>query len=967
MRKSFFCAVMVFVFFAACIRDHDVKIPDTGLSFFARTENPVETKTIVESQTQVFWEPGDEIAVFSGEMRGKFVANLTAPSATASFQGSFGDSVWTEGMDLWALYPYSEDAVFDGETITTVLPSEQVARAGSFAKDLNLTIAHSTSSTLQFYNVGGGIQFSVTEEGIKKVVFEGRNGEKLAGKIKIGFDENEFPKVQETISGSTSITLLPPEGQECFDTNVWYYLVAIPGALEKGYKLTLVKESEFGERFNFQSLSIKRSIYGSIMYADNGVIFDKPILHFPETESEWKLSVALTDSLSNQIWPLIHGYKESLISLDVVLHEIRDMAGILEAAVNEDQSGIMVMQRDSVCTNYLIREEPETIAESSYPRAVVNSVRSRNASDSSAPILLGDSFVSPAKKALILAPFHSVFCESLDYWGYLLKGQFGSNNVDVLSNNAASLTCFTENYLKQYDFIVISTHGVKGWSIKRIQGIVPVSASYGLLSATPHTAYTIMLLKELGIDPKDCISYNTEQGRFLCMTPKFLSKKELINCAVVLSACNSSNQYMVEAFLSNGARVISSTLTEVNGNANIIYDDMLLTYLSYGLSFQAAYKYVLSSSKTRTAIEALKSITKQEWESIDIPNNYWINNTESFFIRDPFPSNLNHTITNGVIDFSWDCNLEDTFTVSWKDHLAGQGNDMHWEFKNYSYNVRYDLYINGNLVITDISEKHVSWVPELVSSNYSWYVVAKIMEGQDIIESFQSNEETFVPEPEAIDLGLPSGLKWASFNLGASTPEECGDYFAWGEVETYYSRNPWSWKPGKEKGYNWSSYRWSLGDARKMTKYCTNPDYGNNSFVDGKTTLDINDDSAHNILGSNWRMPTISEFEELIEQCTLTFTRIGITSIYGTSGYYGLKVTGPNGNSIVFPPTGYREGSSGSPFLSESGGYYWTSSLHTLYSCSAFVFCFQTATSYVSDDSYTYRYFGFAIRPVYDE
>ncbi len=140
----------------------------------------------MESGVHVFWEPGDEITVFMSEKAAKFTTDKTAASGTATFKGTFGDQGWPEEPDLWAVYPFCEDAVFDGETITTTLPSEQVAREGSFGKDMNLSIAHSNYSTLQFYNVGGGIRFSVLEEGIKKVMFEGLSGEIISGKVKIG-------------------------------------------------------------------------------------------------------------------------------------------------------------------------------------------------------------------------------------------------------------------------------------------------------------------------------------------------------------------------------------------------------------------------------------------------------------------------------------------------------------------------------------------------------------------------------------------------------------------------------------------------------------------------------------------------------------------------------------------------------------------------------------------------------------
>ena len=97
------------------------------------------------------------LLVAAGKSR-KFSTDFTASSATAIFKGTLGAS---DDADLWAVYPYSQDAFFSGETITTVLPSQQVARTGSFGKDMNLAIAHPMTSELQFYNVGGGVRFSL--------------------------------------------------------------------------------------------------------------------------------------------------------------------------------------------------------------------------------------------------------------------------------------------------------------------------------------------------------------------------------------------------------------------------------------------------------------------------------------------------------------------------------------------------------------------------------------------------------------------------------------------------------------------------------------------------------------------------------------------------------------------------------------------------------------------------------------
>ena len=151
---------------------------------------------------------------------------------------------------------------------------------------------------------------------------------------------------------------------------------------------------------------------------------------------------------------------------------------------------------------------------------------------------------------------------------------------------------------------------------------------------------------------------------------------------------------------------------------------------------------------------------------------------------------------------------------------------------------------------------------------------------------------------EWIDLGLPSGLKWATCNVGASKPEEYGDYYAWGEIEPYYSNlDPLTWKEGKENGYYLPSYKWCMGADTTMTKYCTNSSYGYNGFTDNKTVLDPEDDAAYVNWGGKWRMPTYAEFTELRKNCTWERTTQNRVN--------GYIATGPNGNSIFLPAAGF--------------------------------------------------------------
>ena len=207
---------------------------------------------------------------------------------------------------------------------------------------------------------------------------------------------------------------------------------------------------------------------------------------------------------------------------------------------------------------------------------------------------------------------------------------------------------------------------------------------------------------------------------------------------------------------------------------------------------------------------------------------------------------------------------------------------------------------------------------------------------------------TPTPEPgnhEWVDLGLPSGTLWATCNIGASSPEGYGDYFAWGETEGYNS--------GKTD-FSLSTYKWCEGSDNTMTKYCYNSDYGYNGFTDNKTELDLEDDAAYVNWGTAWRMPSTIQFLELVggDYTTTEWTR--------QNGVYGRKITSKsNGNSIFLPAAGYRYNNSTNG--GGSVGQYWS---RTLSSPSP-----SNATQLHIDSSYNTtekegRYIGLCVRPV---
>ena len=197
---------------------------------------------------------------------------------------------------------------------------------------------------------------------------------------------------------------------------------------------------------------------------------------------------------------------------------------------------------------------------------------------------------------------------------------------------------------------------------------------------------------------------------------------------------------------------------------------------------------------------------------------------------------------------------------------------------------------------------------------------------------------TALHEDDYVDLGLPSGLLWATFNVGADSPEDYGDHFAWGETTP-------------KDTYNWSTYQYCNGSYNTLTKYCNYSSCGYNGFTDDLTTLLPEDDAAAANWGGNWRMPTKEEFQELYNNTTVTWTQ--------QNGVNGRLFTAPNGNTLFLPAAGYRYNSS----LNDAGsnGDYWSSSLYTDGPYGAWDFDFDSDN--YGMDGY-YRYYGFTVRPV---
>lgn len=906
MKKSLYIAASLLVL-AACTRETDIEVPAGDMTITARTETSADTRTVVEGETHVYWEPGDAIKVFSDGKSGKFTTDITEASASATFNGSLP---LTEGADIWAVYPYSEDAVFHGETLDVVLPSEQVAREGSFGKDMNLAIAHSTTNTLQFYNVGGGVRFSLSDDGITEVMFEGVNRETVAGTFEVGF-QNGKPVILDFWEEFTAITITPPDGRT-FKKDTWYYIVAIPGAFDNGFVFHFRKASDWDIEIPYRtyskSVTIKRSVYGQLTYADKGpwgpyAVPDIVDLGLPSGRKWASFNLGATK-------PEEYGYlfawgetdpferhrrykwhKENLLTKYCTVSD----DGYLGFT---DDKTTLVPEDDAAHVNLgekwrmpLIEEIQELLTECSWEWAQMNGINGRKVTGPN-----GNSIFLPAAGATAAG------CD-FGIYGYYWSSSLNTGNPKL----ALDL---------EFDEI---TGVCQGW-FQRAAGmsIRPVYDDGTIIPPSPETPVPEAI--DMGTSVK-WASFNVgatkpeESGDFYAWG-------------------ETDPQY-----------IYLNPLTLKEG-------------IEEGYAWES-YKWSKGSNKTLTKYCSVpelgyngftdgKTVLEMEDDAANVAyGGNW---------RIPTNAEWNELLDNCTFVWTTENGVEGRRYTSKKT-----GNSIFLPAPGYLWYSRYGNSYSGNY-----------WSSSLIEiQEYSAYAFSfnfqdngrdlEIIHGarcggltiRAVCDGSSSNPPTPVPDP--VDLGLPSGLKWASFNLGASKPEGYGDYYAWGETETYYfpgeaqSDYP-TWKIGKEEGYWWSSYKWCKGSNTTITKYWATS-YSGYEYMDGKTLLDPEDDAAHMNLGGSWRMPTEAEWTELRENCSWEWTSM--------NSIHGRKVTGPNGNSIFFPAAGRRIDTT-LDYL-DNEGLYWSSSLFFDYPDLALTVSFYSNEVIGDHES---RRVGLSVRPV---
>lgn len=286
--KRFLIAAALLGLFSACQRESNTILTDNvngivapEITALTETDYPGNTRTILEVDGEgvgtIYWKPGDEINIFYGTTGTHYTSQNAVNATTAVFSTSdVIGSTESASENIWGLYPYNSSATCTGSAVNTTLPSTQYGVPGTFDDDLFITLAHNTSTVLKFYNVCGGIKFSLSRDDITTVTFRGNNNEDIAGDISLAFSES-LPTVSVT-SGEKEITLTPKAGGT-FASGEYYYIVLNPVTLSSGFTMTFEATDGSTGTFNYtdKAVIIKRSVFSKKSNIDTYAFFRIPI------------------------------------------------------------------------------------------------------------------------------------------------------------------------------------------------------------------------------------------------------------------------------------------------------------------------------------------------------------------------------------------------------------------------------------------------------------------------------------------------------------------------------------------------------------------------------------------------------------------------------------------------------------------------------------------------------------------
>ena len=857
MNKQVVFLLLSLALLASCQRELDWNVAP---EIIATVEEEPGTRTSLSVNSSgagtIYWNQSDQIDVFFGTKKATYTSQNSSNATTATFKKSSGsvNASDVSSTNIWGLYPSNSSSTCNGSAITTTLPSTQYGVANTFDDDLFPAIAHSTTTTLQFYNVCGGIKFNMVYDDIKKVTFKGNNNENIAGTVSVTFT-NGVPKATVT-SGVKQITLTPKSGST-FTKGADYYITLLPGTLSNGFTITFTATDGTVGTLNYTDapVTIKRSVFSRKGNMDVYAAFGD--------DRQPNNVIYYTSSDGNIITP----YKTDVFGANIISNEYVGGRGTITFDSDVTSIGSEAFYNRTRLTSIKMPNTVTSIGDRAF--CWCNALSSIVFSGSLTSIG-SQSFDRCEGLTVIRIP------NSVKSIGDMAFGDcIGLTSIEIPSS-VTDLSFAAFSNCTSIASIVVDPDNPVYDSRNNCNAVIETSINSLMIGCEntiiPNSVTTIGF-----------VAFSSASGLRSIVIPSSVTKiviNPFEGCTNLTSIVVESGNPIYDSRNSCNAIIKTNTNEIITGCKNTVIPNTVTSIGESAFTSCGLTSIVIPNSVTRIGKGAFYGCI--DLATIEIPNSVTSIGEQAFLY----------------------CPGLTAITV-----LAITPPSL------------------GNAVFNQTNDCPI-------------YVPAGSVDAYKSAWSAYASRIQAIPDShEAVDLGLPSGLKWSTCNIGASSPEEYGDYFAWGETSP-------------KSIYEWTTYRWCNGDEGTLVKYNNDSSFGT---VDNRGSLELSDDVAHVTWGDNWRMPRVDELLELIESCTWTWTTMG-----GTNGY---RVTASNGNSIFLPAAGAR--SSDMLLFDNSSGYFWTSSLHQGNPNCAYHLHFHS--SKVEREFYSMRFCGMPIRPVYGD
>ena len=294
----------------SCVNEkHDIQEPGGRFAFTAGfiSEQLPQSKVFLEhnyykSELYVLWEKDDQVSIFDGVNNGCFISDRAGLSTSLSIDqnADFNE----EADNYYALFPYDEDAAFAEENgtmyVSTTLPAEQTARRDAFSAHRAIAACTSADQNLQFRNVTAVFKTKITTDGVSRITFQGKNGEVVAGDIKVSYNDVGYVVVDNP---STTVTVLPEEG-DTFVPGIYYFTI-LPGRFQRGFTVTVdlfdQNQADIVREVN-DDVSIPRSSLsiGRVIGTEGSGKEDDPYLIKNKYDLEGLATIVADDQIGNE-------------------------------------------------------------------------------------------------------------------------------------------------------------------------------------------------------------------------------------------------------------------------------------------------------------------------------------------------------------------------------------------------------------------------------------------------------------------------------------------------------------------------------------------------------------------------------------------------------------------------------------------------------------------------------------------